>query len=80
MPYEDLVHASKYLVNALRLRESYMAKSRQSFPNVTSRFLYALDSEADTLPKEIHHDDKKTIDGRVKFFIVISSSFGDSII
>lgn len=69
MPYEDLVHASKFLVNALRLRESYMAKSRQSFPNVTSRFLTAVDTGSNTPPKEVHHDDKKTIDGKNKILL-----------
>ncbi|ODM98948.1 AMP deaminase 2 [Orchesella cincta] len=62
VPYEDLVHASKYLVNALRLRESYMAKSRQSFPNITSRFLSAVDGDGGTPPKEVHHDDRRTIE------------------
>ncbi|CAL8111590.1 unnamed protein product [Orchesella dallaii] len=62
VPYEDLVHASKYLVNALRLRESYMAKSRQSFPNITSRFLSAVDGDGGTPHKEVHHDDKRTIE------------------
>ncbi|XP_035704358.1 AMP deaminase 2 isoform X4 [Folsomia candida] len=61
VPYEDLVHASKYLVNALRLRENYMAKSRQSFLNITSRFLAALD-QPQKQPVQEHHDDKKTID------------------
>lgn len=42
-----------------------MAKSRQSFPNITSRFLSALDHGEDSSQKEkeVHHDDKKTIDG-----------------
>lgn len=74
VPYEDLVHASKFLVNALRLRESYMAKSRQSFPNITSRFLSAVDNASDEPPKEIHHDDKKTIDGTPLINHICSSS------
>ncbi|CAG7825860.1 unnamed protein product [Allacma fusca] len=63
--FEDLLHASKYLCNALRLRESYMAQARQSFPNITSRFLSALDNPKNHVPKEIHHDEKKTIDALV---------------
>jgi uncharacterized metal-binding protein len=41
-----------------------MAKSRQSFLNITSRFLAALDQPEKT-PVQEHHDDKKTIDGKV---------------
>jgi len=42
-----------------------MAKSRQSFPNITSRFLSALDdnivSKEEVEPQQ--HDDKKSIAG-----------------
>ena len=69
VPHEDLIHASKYLVNALRLRENYMAKSRQSFPQITSRYLSALDDPGKVPKKETHHhDEKKTIDG--KFYYI----------
>ncbi|XP_046402743.1 AMP deaminase 2 isoform X12 [Ischnura elegans] len=39
VPLEDLQHASQLLVQALGIRERYMAISHQSFPCTTSRFL-----------------------------------------
>jgi len=46
-----------------------MAKSRQSFPNITSRFLSSLDDS--TVPEqptaEVHHEDRKTIAGQFRF-------------
>ncbi|XP_071447304.1 AMP deaminase 2 isoform X2 [Hetaerina americana] len=39
VPLEDLQHASQLLVQALGIRERYMAISHQSFPCTTSRFM-----------------------------------------
>nr|XP_053633903.1 AMP deaminase 2-like [Cherax quadricarinatus] len=39
MPVEDISKSSKLLIEALRLREKYMAWAVQSFPSVTARFL-----------------------------------------
>jgi D-alanyl-D-alanine carboxypeptidase len=40
---QDLKEASKSLVNALMIREKYMAMSHQSFPKITARFLQNLE-------------------------------------
>lgn len=39
VPVEDISKSSKLLIEALRLRERYMAWAVQSFPSVTARFL-----------------------------------------
>ncbi|XP_045600064.1 AMP deaminase 2 isoform X1 [Procambarus clarkii] len=39
MPVEDISKSSKLLIEALRLREKYMAWAVQSFPNVTASYL-----------------------------------------
>lgn len=39
VPVEDISKSSKLLIEALRLREKYMAWAIQSFPTVTERFL-----------------------------------------
>ncbi|KAK3882003.1 hypothetical protein Pcinc_013589 [Petrolisthes cinctipes] len=39
VPVEDISKSSKLLIEALRLREKYMAWAVQGFPTVTSRFL-----------------------------------------
>ncbi|XP_065167724.1 AMP deaminase 2 isoform X3 [Atheta coriaria] len=57
VPLEDLALASKLLVDALRIRQRYMAVSHQSFAATTSRFLNP-DHDHDLL----HHDDKQTIE------------------
>lgn len=43
VPLEDLQQASYLLIQAVRLRERYMAFSNQSFPILTSRFLRLAD-------------------------------------
>ncbi|XP_067135225.1 AMP deaminase 2 isoform X2 [Centruroides vittatus] len=43
VPLEDLQQASELLIQAIRLRERYMAFSNQSFPTLTSRFLRLAD-------------------------------------
>ncbi|XP_048774179.2 AMP deaminase 2-like isoform X7 [Ostrea edulis] len=43
VPMQDLKEASKSLVNALMIREKYMAMSHQSFPKITARFLQNLE-------------------------------------
>lgn len=46
VPIEDLQNASETLTKALLLREKYMARSMQSFPGTTARFLWKLTGEA----------------------------------
>lgn len=41
----DLKEASKSLVQALMIREKYMAMSHQSFPKITARFLQNLEDK-----------------------------------
>lgn len=43
VPLHDLKEASKSLVQALMIREKYMAMSHQSFPKITARFLQNLE-------------------------------------
>ncbi|XP_022239123.1 AMP deaminase 2 isoform X3 [Limulus polyphemus] len=42
VPTEDLHIASRLLIEAIRLRKSYMEVSNQSFPSLTSRFLQSV--------------------------------------
>lgn len=51
------------LVQALAIREKYMNNSRQSFPSITSRFLRSIDKRPLTTDDEIHHEDRKAIEG-----------------
>lgn len=46
VPLEDLQHASQLLVQALGIRERYMAISHQSFPCTTSRFMRYVSSQS----------------------------------
>lgn len=57
MPLEDLERASKMLVEALRIRQSYMAMSHQNFCQTAARFL-------DPDREERKHGDKQTIEGK----------------
>lgn len=45
VPMHDLKEASKSLVQALMIREKYMAMSHQSFPKITARFLQNLEDK-----------------------------------
>lgn len=51
------------LVQALAIREKYMNNSKQSFPTITSRFLRSIDKRPLTTDDEVHHDDRKAIEG-----------------
>ncbi|XP_011347725.1 AMP deaminase 2 isoform X4 [Ooceraea biroi] len=64
VPLEDLQRASKMLVQALAIRQKYMSNSKQSFPSITSRFLRSIDKRPLTIDDEVHHDDRKAIEGR----------------
>lgn len=64
MPYEDLEQAARLLVQALHVRERYMAVSHQTFPSTTSRFLRSVDSGCPHLLEDIKHEDRKTIEGK----------------
>jgi len=67
VPLEDLEKASCLLIQALDLRERYMTISHQSFPQTTGRFVRAR-QEKDA--HVVHHDDKKTIAGRLTLFLL----------
>lgn len=45
---EDLQKASELLVKALKIRQRYMAVSKQSFPPVCQRFLKSLEGGPDS--------------------------------
>ncbi|XP_067012263.1 AMP deaminase 2 isoform X2 [Anabrus simplex] len=62
VPLEDLTQASRLLVQALHIRERYMAVSHQTFPSITSRFLRSVDSGAPHIIDDIQHEDRKTIE------------------
>lgn len=62
VPLEDLERASKLLITSLELRERYMHMSHQSFPQVTGRFVRARQEKDANV---FHHDDKKTIAGKL---------------
>ncbi|KAJ4441442.1 hypothetical protein ANN_11297, partial [Periplaneta americana] len=62
VPYEDLEQAARLIVQALHVRERYMAISHQSFPSITSRFLRSVDSGCPHLLDDIQHEDRKTIE------------------
>jgi AMP deaminase len=51
------------LVQALAIREKYMNNSKQGFPSITSRFLRSIDKRPLTVEDEIHHEDRKAIEG-----------------
>ncbi|KRT86196.1 hypothetical protein AMK59_132, partial [Oryctes borbonicus] len=62
VPLEDLEKASQLLITALKLRQTYMDISHQSFSNTTARFL----SPENAQHNEIKHDDKQSIEAVVK--------------
>ncbi|XP_023708982.1 AMP deaminase 2 isoform X2 [Cryptotermes secundus] len=62
VPYEDLEQAARLVVQALHVRERYMAISHQTFPSTTSRFLRSVDSGCPHLLEDIKHEDRKTIE------------------
>lgn len=63
VPPEDLQQASRLLVQALHIREQYMAISQQSFPSITARFLRSVSSGCPhLLTNDIKHEDRKTIE------------------
>jgi AMP deaminase len=66
VPYEDLEQAARLLVQALHVRERYMAISHQTFPSITSRFLRSVDSGCPHLLEDIQHEDRKTIEGKLQ--------------
>lgn len=52
VPIDDLFQASQLIHKALKLRQQYMHYAKQSFPNVTSRFLKPQMPEQSTTPGE----------------------------
>jgi len=76
VPLEDLHHASQLLVQALRIRERYMAISNQSFPTISARFLRSMDGSTSNPPTHydysldvIQHDERKSIAGTQADFL-----------
>ena len=64
VPIEDLEQAARLLVQALHVRERYMATSHQTFPSTTSNFLHSVVSGCPRLLEDIQHEDRKTIEGK----------------
>ncbi|CAB0004305.1 unnamed protein product [Nesidiocoris tenuis] len=64
VPVEDLLRASKMLVEALHIREQYMAMSHQTFPQMVTRFMRTATQHKTPrrFTKVIEHQDMKTID------------------
>jgi len=61
---EDLQNASKLLVKALHVRESYMTASQQSFSNAARRFLI---KRSNSVSKDYRvHKNKATLQGKEK--------------
>lgn len=60
VPLEDLERASRLIVQALQIRKRYMKLSHQSFSTTASRFLDPHRQEKQ------YHDDKQTIEGKLK--------------
>ena len=69
VPYEDLLDASELLIKALTLRQDYCHPASHSFPSTTSRFLYA-NEQHDIDQVETIHEEKKTVEGRIRFMII----------
>lgn len=63
MPLEDLQQASGKLMDALHIRECYMAISHQSFPSMTSRFLRSVNAGVPQPLIKVIHEDKRTVEG-----------------
>lgn len=61
VPLEDLERASRFLIQALEIRERYMTISHQSFPQTTGRFVRERQEKDANV---VHHDDRKTIAGK----------------
>lgn len=59
---EDLRNASKLLVKAMEMRESYMKMSNQSFPETCKKFLKNRSGSAVDL---MVHQDRATIEGMI---------------
>lgn len=55
--------ASHFLIQALTLRQDYMAMSSQGFASVTARFLRSINSKSEHVDNFVH-DDKMTIAGK----------------
>ncbi|GAB6026355.1 AMP deaminase 2 [Chamberlinius hualienensis] len=60
---EDLNHASCLLIQAMRIRERYMAMAQQSFPYTTSKHLRRVDGCNEEAVDLVHHEDRKTLEG-----------------
>ncbi|CAL4085550.1 unnamed protein product, partial [Meganyctiphanes norvegica] len=58
VPIEDMSKSSKLIIQALRLREKYMAWSQQSFPQTTARFLREAGMEDPMGDGRRHHSDE----------------------
>ncbi|XP_018917140.1 AMP deaminase 2 isoform X3 [Bemisia tabaci] len=62
VPLEDLQQASGKLMDALHIRECYMAISHQSFPSMTSRFLRSVNAGVPQPLIKVIHEDKRTVE------------------
>lgn len=65
VPVEDITKSSKLLIEALRLREKYMAWAGQSFPSVTATFLREAGTEDPMSSSRRYHgacSDRKSLE------------------
>ncbi|XP_047493302.1 AMP deaminase 2-like isoform X4 [Penaeus chinensis] len=65
VPVEDITKSSKLLIEALRLREKYMAWTGQSFPSVTATFLREAGTEDPMSSSRRYHgacSDRKSLE------------------
>lgn len=64
VPLEDLERASTLLIEALKLRETYMGMSDQSFPTTTARFLKTV-----RLRDRYENLQDKSVSGKLRFHL-----------
>ncbi|XP_022320813.2 AMP deaminase 2-like isoform X10 [Crassostrea virginica] len=68
VPMPDLKEASKSLVQALMIREKYMAMSHQSFPKITARFLQNLEDKEEFQGMKEGFGKGSGVDGEIPYF------------
>ncbi|XP_047493300.1 AMP deaminase 2-like isoform X2 [Penaeus chinensis] len=80
VPVEDITKSSKLLIEALRLREKYMAWTGQSFPSVTATFLREAGTEDPMSSSRRYHgacSDRKSLEE--KFQKLVAASIGEGL-
>ncbi|XP_042882584.1 AMP deaminase 2-like isoform X7 [Penaeus japonicus] len=80
VPVEDISKSSKLLIEALRLREKYMAWTGQSFPSVTANFLREAGTEDPMSSSRRYHgacSDRKSLEE--KLLGLVAASVGEGL-